>query len=99
MSKSNIKIIDKFKKIEKSHQKLTPFVVNQQYILYTYEEGEDEEIIFDDLISCLDRIPSKMKIIEYYQYSKKCYIIQLLSYYLDKDNNHVDVADFKLKFG
>lgn len=98
MSQSSIKLIDKFKKIEKQHRELSKFNVKHQYVLYIYDDG-DEDIIFDDLISCLDKIPSKMKIIEDYQYVNKCYILELLSYYLDKNSMHKDVASFKLKFG
>lgn len=97
MSKCNIKLIDKFKKIENKHKELTKFKVKHQYILYVYNDG-DEDIIFDDLISCLDKIPSKMKIIEDYQYVNKCYILELISYYED-DNTYKDVGSFKIKFG
>jgi hypothetical protein len=98
MSKSTIKIIDKFKIAEKQHQELSKIKVIHQYVLYTYDNG-DEKIIFDDLLSCLEKIPTKMNIIEDYQYADKCYIVELLSYYLDKDKNHTDIGNFKLKFG
>ena len=98
MSKSSIKIIDKFKRAEKRHEILSDFIVKHQYVLYVYDDDE-EDVIFDDLISCLDRIPSKFNIIEDYEYASNCYILQLLSYYIDKDKEHKDVGNYKLKFG
>lgn len=97
MSKCSIKLIDKFKKIENQHKELTKFKVNHQYVLYIYDNGDDN-IIFDDLISCLSKIPSKMKVIEDYQYVSKCYILELISYYME-NGIHKDVGSFKMKFG
>lgn len=97
MSQTSIKIIDKFKRIEKQHQSVIERKIRHQYILHTYIDGE-EDIIFSDLISCLDSIPTKFKIVEDYQYAEKCYIVELLSYYIDNDKSTKEVGNFKLRF-
>ena len=99
MSQTSISILDKFKRIEKRHQEENSnYKIQHQYVLHTYIDGE-EDIKFDDLISCLDDIPTKFKIIEEYKYAEKCYIVELMSYYIDKDKAIKQVNNFKLRFG
>lgn len=98
MSKSTFKNISKFKNVEKQIDlKYNDDKVYHQYILYVYN-GDNEDTIFDDLISCLDKVPSKYKELENYIYCDKCYILELNSYII-KNNNVTVVNNYKIKFG
>ena len=106
MTKYNVKIIDRFKYQEKNHENIYPDEkVNHQYILYDYTDI-DEKISFHDLISCLEKIPNKVKLIEDHEYIEQCkkhnlvlcYIVELMSYTIKNNKIDKNVGNFKLKF-
>lgn len=102
MSKACFTIIDKFKRIEnKIKLNLPNDVIKHQYILYDYtniDDNSDEDFIVDDIISLLDKIPNNFEIIAETDYSKKSYILELISY-IYKNNSYEKVNSFKIKFG
>jgi hypothetical protein len=98
MSKLNLNLINSFKSVEKQHQlKNIDFKINHQYVLYTYN-GDDEDILCDNLINCLEKIPNKYKLLDNHIYCSNCYIIELNSYYI-KNNSAVVTNKYKMKFG
>jgi len=98
MSKATLKLINRFKDVEKQHKsKKSDDIVYHQYILYGYN-GDNEEMIIDNLVPCLEKIPTRFKIIEDYIYCEKCYILELNSYII-KNKNIIIIDKFKIKFG
>jgi hypothetical protein len=101
MIASSFTVIDIFKKKEKKHQSDFPnIVVNHKYFLYDYTDmsSEDDNIQSGDIISMLEKIPPKYKLIKDIDYSEKCYIVELISFIIE-DEFPKQVAEFKLKFG
>lgn len=101
MTSQSYTAIDIFKKREKKHQsEVQGEPLYHTYFIYDYTdmESEEENVNSGDIISLLDKIPSKYKIIKDYDYSDKCYVIELISYTINKGVHNV-IGEFKLKFG